>query len=145
MTGHVVVLKTRQNVLLGIRGIQGPPGAGGGGASGASGASAFAFGDATPEVVYTAPSSSPVTVTVATVVIDTPFNGTGAALTLGTSGTPAAVMDTPDIDCTQVGSYAAYPDLALAAGQTLLLYITPGAGASQGSGKVVIEAWEVAP
>lgn len=98
----------------------------------------FAFGDASPAVIYTA--TYDVEIVVTSLQIDTPFNGAGAALALGVTGSPNALMPPSYTDPSKAGVYEASPRIMLAAGQSIILTITPGSGASAGSGQIVVEA-----
>jgi hypothetical protein len=99
---------------------------------------AFAFGDASPLPILTVPNDC--TDILARLVIDTPFDGAGAQLKLGTSGNPEALLAAVHNDPTQAAGYEAAPDVSLSAGQQILLTITPGAGATQGAGRVIFDA-----
>lgn len=101
---------------------------------------AFAFGDASPAQIYVAPDNR--LAVRARVVIDTPFNGTGAALTLGTSAQPDSMLATTDSDPATAGGYEAGPDVDLATGDIVQLFITPGTGATQGAGRIIFDAYE---
>ncbi len=97
----------------------------------------FAFGDATPESVYI-PSEAGVVVT-ARIAVDVAFNGTGAALSIGSIGSPGLYLPASDVNPAVVASYESVPDLPVGAGDDIMLYITPGSGASTGSGRVIID------
>lgn len=141
--------QTLQSVA--VPGLQGPPGSNGApgptgpqGPQGASGAVAgrvvvpFAYGDATPQAIYTAPDAG--TSLTVRVVIDTPFNGVGAALSVGTTALPGALVPPAFVDPTTAATYEAAPDADLITGEAILLTITPGAGATQGAGRVIFDA-----
>lgn len=117
-------------------GLQGPPGAPGLDAAGNPPPIPFAFGDASPAPVYTA--ASPALVVSAAVHLRTPFDGAGAALELGVSGQPGLLMPAAYNDPRVPGEYENSPDVTLSAGQQVLLTITPGAGATQGAGVIIL-------
>lgn len=99
---------------------------------------AFSFGDASPAPIFTAPANC--TDVLARVVIDTPFDGAGASLKLGTSVAPEALMAAAQNNPAQVAGYEAAPDVALTSGEAIVLTITPGTGATQGAGRVIFDA-----
>lgn len=77
----------------------------------------------------------------AVVVIDTVFNGAGAGVQLGTAASPGGIFSTADIDVTVADYYQSLQIFQLAVTANLQLEITPGAGATQGSGRVLLEVW----
>ena len=96
----------------------------------------FAFGDATPTNVYIATEAG--NLAMVGVVIDTPFDGAGAALEVGDGITPDLYLSADDIDPAMAASYQAVPDVDVPAGSAVSLTITPGAGATAGAGRVII-------
>jgi hypothetical protein len=70
--------------------------------------------------------------------IRVPFDGIGAALTVGDAGDTDRLMAAADNDPTAVGSYTTTPAYAYGSDTGLTLGITPGAGASQGAGVLVL-------
>lgn len=116
----------------GPRGVPGPPGAGEGGIS-----LPFAFGDATPseigeyEGVFIATS----------IVITEPFNGAGAALSVGTMSDPELLMPADGNQPDVAGRHEANPSLRIPL-TSLYLFITPGIGATQGRGIIYLESVE---
>lgn len=94
----------------------------------------FAFGDATPsaigehEGVFIATS----------IVITEAFNGTGAALSIGSMGDHELLMPAAANVPGEVGRYEFNPSLRLSP-TALFLFITPGFGATQGRGVVYME------
>lgn len=98
----------------------------------------FAFGDATPSLIFTAPHD--LVVTRVRLTITAPFDGSGAALTIGTAGDPDLVQDASQNDPSTAGGYGIAPDLLLSEGDQLFLSITPGSGASAGAGFVSIDS-----
>lgn len=97
----------------------------------------FAFGDASPVTVYV-PGAGRTNI-LARLVIDTPFDGVGAALALGTSGSADSLLAAAHNDPTAAAGYEAAPDVALTSGEPVVLTITPGAGATQGSGRIIFD------
>ena len=116
-----------------VPGPPGPPGADGQPGADAAGQippHAFAWGDA-PQAVFTAGADG--VLTVCRLQMTTPVNGAGASLIVGTAAVPDAALP-----ASWNNPYTAYefentPDLALVAGEQVLLTITPGT-ASQGAG-----------
>lgn len=98
----------------------------------------FSYGDASPQSIYTAPQA--LTSILARVVIDTPFNGTGASLQLGTAGAPDVLMAASGNDPTTPACYDAAPNAQIASGTPIQLSIAPGAGATQGAGRVIFDS-----
>lgn len=111
----------------GPQGPRGEPGLSGGGTTPPI---EFAFGDA-PGAVYT-PSVDGM-LTVVRLQMTTAFNGSGAAIELGTLADPAAAFPANFNDPYSTQEFEVTPDLPLLAGQSLRLTITPGS-ASQGAG-----------
>jgi hypothetical protein len=97
----------------------------------------FAFGDATPSPIYI-PAETGV-LALLRVEIETPFDGTGAELTIGTESDPDAYVDASQVDPAVVASWEVCPDITVTSGSPIVLYITPGAGASTGTGRILIE------
>jgi hypothetical protein len=98
----------------------------------------FAFGDASPVPVYT--PSGACTDVLARLVIDTPFNGSGAALKVGTSGSPELLIPASANDPTHAAGYEAAPDVSLTSGEAIVLTIIPGTGATQGAGRLIFDS-----
>lgn len=126
-----VVVEERVNVVT--VGVQGPDGQ-----QGLPGTALppinFAFGDASPRVVYT-PAQNVLVMDVE-VIIDTAFNGASPSLSVSAS---AATLMPPSLnDLKSIGSYEASPNLRINAGTPFTVTITPGAGATQGAGQLVI-------
>lgn len=133
---HVVADRSVGGVVA--AGQQGPQGLMGlpGPAGGAAIEVAFSYGDATPVSAATALAGK--LVYGVQIHIRVPFNGTGAALTVGDAGDTARLMAAVDNDPTAVGSYTTTPAYAYGSDTGLTLSITPGAGASQGAGVLVL-------
>jgi len=97
----------------------------------------FAYGDA-PTVIYT-PAVDAV-MTLCRVIFDTPFDGAGASVQIGSNADhdllmPAA-LNAPDT----AAAFETAPDVMVPAGTDLLAFITPGAGASAGAGRIVLDS-----
>lgn len=120
-------------IEVAAQGPAGPPGASGAGSI----EIAFAFGDATPKVLLTAPANK--TVYGAGLHIHTAFNGTGAALSIGDAGDPARLMAATANAPDQVASYLTSPNHRYGVPTALILTITPGGGATQGAGIVSLQ------
>lgn len=100
----------------------------------------FAYGDASPSNIYVAPNDR--MAVMVRVVIDTPFDGAGAALKIGTAASPELLMPAASNDPSAASSYEFTPDEDLNAGDTIQLAITPGSGATQGGGRIILDAYE---
>lgn len=131
------------------RGRQGAPGAPGpAGQDGANGANGdgqypvaeFAFGDASPATIVIINPTSAVEVALVQLEIEEEFDGVGAALAVGIAGDPDLLMTTAQNDPSILAVFEASPRARLAAGAEVQLTITPGSGASQGRGKLIIQA-----
>jgi hypothetical protein len=96
---------------------------------------AFAYGDATPKAITTQAGL----IATATIVITTPFNGVGAALQLGDAVQPSRLLAPTQIDPTFAAEYEANAGHVYTLPTEILLTITPGAGATQGAGYVLLE------
>ena len=98
----------------------------------------FSYGDASPSVIYT-PSVNAV-MTLCRIDIDTAFNGAGAALAVGTAASPQLLMPADRNAPSMVAAFETTPDVTVLAGTDLRLTITPGGGASQGAGRIVLDS-----
>lgn len=123
---------SRVNILRPVAGAQGPLGN-----AFSPIVVGFSFGDASPVVLYTLPQAS--YVGNVTLDIQTPFNGVGAVLSVGVGGDLQALLPLGHNDPSQALQYETSPGVFLPGGTQLLLAITPGTGATQGSGAVVID------
>lgn len=97
----------------------------------------FAFGDASPVELYAPAEDSMLVLT--RLVIDTPFDGVGAALALGDDTTPDLYMTATENDPATAAGYQVCPDAVLTAGAGVFLTITPGTGAAAGAGRAIVE------
>lgn len=134
---HVLV-RDAEDTRVVFGGEQGP--AGPVGPPGPAGAASiefnFAFGDATPATVVTALAGK--LVYSVQVHIRVPFDGAGAALTVGDAGQADRLMKASENDVLTVGANTTAPAHAYAVDTPLSLSITPGAGATQGAGVLVL-------
>lgn len=134
---HVVVREVESTHVV-FGGEQGPQGPAGlpGPAGAASIEFNFAFGDATPATVVTALANK--LIYSVQLHIRVPFNGVGAALTVGDAAQPDRLMKAAENDVLTAGTNTTAPAHAYAVNTPLLLNITPGAGASQGAGVLIL-------
>lgn len=116
------------------RGLQGPRGPAGSSAGSVPPIS-FAYGDAAG-IVYTAPSNG--VFTVCRIDINTVFNGASPRIHVGIVGSIDALISYTQIDPTFVAKYEAAPDLFVTMGASVWLQIEPGAGATSGSGELLL-------
>lgn len=132
---HVVdEVKDIQVVTIGEAGPRGATGAAGPPGSGAQ--ANFAYGDATPAPLVTATAGK--VVYSVEVVITEPFDGVGAAITVGDAGQVDRLMSVDENAVTSIGSNTTAPAYSYGADTPITLSITPGAGASQGRGIVIV-------
>lgn len=97
----------------------------------------FAFGDATPLIIYTAPENQ--LIKQVTLIVLTAFNGAGAAVSIGTTSDPALLMATAESNLAVTGSFETSPNETISSGTPIKVFITPGAGATVGQCGVLIE------
>ncbi len=97
----------------------------------------FAYNEASPATIYVVPALS--LVSAVRIGVRTAFNGTGAALSVGIPGQPTLLMLTSDNDPTIAADYNTSADVELPGGTPIQLYTTPGFGATQGAGVVLID------
>jgi hypothetical protein len=117
---------------MGLRGLRGPPGVN---ASGAVAPIDFTYGDAS-SAIYTPGQAG--TITLARVDVQTSFDGAGAQLKLGTVASPESILAAAQNDPSTVGEFENTPDVHLSSTDSVFLTIVPGAGATQGSGSVLL-------
>ncbi|WP_313033415.1 hypothetical protein [Stenotrophomonas acidaminiphila] len=134
---------TRAVAVVG-KGAQGPEGpAGPVGPVGPAGSGSmppidFAFGDASPAVVLLV--QEPLEVLSVSLQVEEAFDGTGAAVALGTTADPDLLLP-PAFNAPGVlGVYETAPRAELPAGTEMILTIAPGVGATAGRGQLVITA-----
>lgn len=97
----------------------------------------FSFGDATPLTLFTARADK--LIQQISVFINEPFDGLGPMLTIGDTDNPSSLMTAVENNPAEEAVYRVTPNLSYEADTQVLLFITPGPGASQGSGLVVVE------
>ncbi len=132
---RVEVVTAEKQGPAGPTGPQGPMGPAG--SPGATYSADFAWGDATPIVVMSVPLNY--LIVAASVVIENEFDGAGAAITIGLTSDADVLMPAdgnyPDTE----GRYEHNPGVRATDG-LIYLTIVPGAGATQGSGTIYVEA-----
>lgn len=134
-TTDVVVIVEDNTTVIETAAEQGPPGPAG--PAGAGGIElAFAWGDASPRTVAVATGGK--LVYGVQLHIDTAFDGAGAALTVGDAGDPDRLMSASQNDPAAEGTYTSAPVHRYGSDTTVLLTITPGAGASAGAGLLTL-------
>lgn len=138
-SGQTVVVPSSKKVHVVTVGKVGPSGPVG--PQGAAGSPRievpFSFGDATPlQLVEVAAGKL---IERITLFVDIAFDGIGPSLTIGDNGDPDALMTSTENDPREEAAYQVTPNLRYETDTDILLFITPGLGASQGSGLVVIE------
>ena len=132
-----VSVTPRAPIIVSIdRGATGPQGPAGPSGSGPA-PIAFSYGDASPRAIYT-PASN-ITVYAVYIVIDTPFDGAGAALSV-TAGATTLMASSSNAPANG-GDYEAAPAALITAGTNIVLTIVPGSGASQGAGRIIFETF----
>ncbi|NBC34077.1 MAG: hypothetical protein GVY13_15495 [Alphaproteobacteria bacterium] len=96
----------------------------------------FAWGDASPKPLLTVPAGT--RVLTVRLIVDSAFDGAGAALAVGDAGEPDRLLAAAENDPSTPGIYAAHPAALYGAETALALTITSGAGTSQGAGAVIV-------
>lgn len=127
-------------IVAGAAGMPGPPGPTG--ATGPAGPStqgippiAYSYGDA-GGAIFTPTQSG--TITLVRLTVSIAFNGVSPQIILGTLALPSAVIAANENDPTNLGEYETTPDLHINALESVRIVITPGAGATQGSGTILL-------
>jgi len=141
LSGQQITIE-KKDVQVVVRGIQGPSGPQGlQGIPGSAGTPRieipFSFGDATPANLFMAVTGK--LIERITLFIETAFDGETPSLTIGDEDDSALLMDSFENDPKEEAAYQVTPNLAYETDTQVLLFITPGLGASQGSGLVVVE------
>lgn len=119
-------------IILQDAGIQGPPGP----SSSPDVVSSFAYGDATPALLASLAAGS--FLATSRVVIETPLNGAGATVSVGTLANPGLLVPSSGVMPGEAGVYDTASSLTVTAPTDIYLFISPGAGASAGAGTVFI-------
>lgn len=96
---------------------------------------AYAFGDASPRLLHSVDDDS-VLVSVQ-LIVDVPFDGLGATMRVLTQGGDV-LLDSDQVAANFAATYESTPAKLLTVGTGIYLEITPGAGATAGSGYVVL-------
>lgn len=97
----------------------------------------FSYGDASPVLgvlMLTGQRLYSVRLTV-----DVAFNGAGPSLSVGTLASPNLFADSAVIDPTAVAVFEFSPQTLFLVDTSVYLFITPGAGATAGSGSVILQ------
>jgi hypothetical protein len=97
----------------------------------------FSFGDATPAELFIAEAGK--LVQRITLFIETAFDGSNPVLTVGDVDESERLMAAFENNPSEAAAYQVTPNLRYVSDTQVLLFITPGLGASQGSGLVVVE------
>lgn len=133
----IVVVEIDSSIVVsaGEAGPRGEPGAAGLPSSGLPPIN-FSYGDASPSLLYTL--TEDMLLDGVQLILSTVFDGVGASLSVGTLGSPGLYLSASYNDPYAVATYETSPDVIIASGTAIYLTIVPGAGASTGSGKVVL-------
>ena len=129
------IVTTGQQGIQGVRGNIGPIGPS---AAGLIPPIDFAYGDASPATVLTLGVDSEIVAV--SLQVEEAFNGTGASVSFGVAGDPESLFPAAFVDLSSTGIFQFSPRVEYAAGTQLLLTITPGSGASQGRGQIIVSA-----
>lgn len=97
----------------------------------------FTYADVSPALIYTIPSLT--LVKGVELTIRTGFNGSGPTISVGTAGQPERLLAIADNLPATPGTYAVPVDFDLPAGTAVNLYVSPGFGATQGDGVVLLD------
>lgn len=97
----------------------------------------FDYGDATPKTLFTVPANK--LIQRVAIVIFTAFDGASPALTVGDAGDTDRLMTASQVDPSAAGTYEVSPGYKYGSDTAVTLSITPGSGATAGSGLVVID------
>jgi hypothetical protein len=134
---NVQVDANAPRLTVGGMGAQGPRGEQGFTGASDSGVPpvAFGYGDASgtiwsPDVAGT--------LVLARIVFSTAYDGSGAAVAIGTLAEPNSILAATDNDPATAGEYEVTADKHLGAGEAVRLTNTPGIGASQGAGLIYL-------
>ena len=117
-------------VIAGTPGVAGP--------AGAAFVHSFAFGDATPDELTTITAGR--TISSVRIAIDEVFDGVAATISVGSLAVSELLFPRENVNPAEIGIYETSLELALTASLAVNLFITPGAGATTGRGRVLIFA-----
>lgn len=149
-TGQAAVVVTQNRSTVGVSqasvrvveatspGVQGPAGAAGASGAGLLSPINFAYGDASPAAVLTLGTDSEIAAV--SLQVEEAFNGTGASVSFGVAGDPESLFPAAFVALSSTGIFQFSPRVEYAAGTQLILTITPGSGASQGRGQIIVSA-----
>lgn len=126
----VEILEVGEPGLTGATGAQGPAGT-------PRIEVPFSFGDASPAQLFMAVAGKLIERVV--IFIEIAFDGESPSLTIGDEDDPARLMSSVENNPSEEAAYQVTPNLSYETDTQVLLFITPGLGASQGSGLVVVE------
>lgn len=98
---------------------------------------AFAYNQVSP-VIYPITIPAGKLVLECQLLVETPLDGEGSSLSIGTLTNPEALMARAQCDPAQLGNYLTSPGLRFATEQTAGLFIIPGIDASQGAGRFLL-------
>jgi hypothetical protein len=127
----------RVGSAMGAQGPAGEQGPAGVSAAGAVAPITFAYGDATPATIFTAPAAG--LLTRVRLLITEPFNGDMPQIRIGVNVNPDSVMPAAGNDPVNGGEFGRTPDLDLAEGDIVVLRISPGFGSSTGAGTILLQ------
>jgi hypothetical protein len=138
ISANNTTIALKEQIVAAVRGLgqQGPKGDPGISGGGSVPPVSIAVGDAA-HVVFEAPEDG--VVTNVRLRVTEAFDGTGAQVAIGTIGDADAVMAAADSDVSTAAEYETTPDFAMTEGQTLLVTITPGSGATQGAAQLLFQ------
>lgn len=111
---------------------QGPAGPGGGALTTIN----FSFGDAARVIALSLMGRI---VSAVNINVATPFNGVGASLSIGTLTAPNLLVAPTQLDLSVATEFEIKPNVKFQSPTDIYLTITPGAGATQGAGWLVLE------
>lgn len=98
----------------------------------------FSFGDASPATIWTTPHTLHVVLT--RVVVLTPFNGAGASVKVGTVANDQLLFEPGAAELSQAAAWEFNSDAQLLSAESIKVTITPGSGASAGTGRIIIDS-----
>lgn len=97
---------------------------------------AFSYGDVSPELIGIVPANK--LIYSVELIIDTAFNGVGAALSVGDSSNASSMMPTNLNDPTTAGTYSSTPSFLYTSATNVYITIASGSGGTAGNGYVSI-------
>jgi len=128
-------IETVEIAMQGPPGIQGIPGGPAGAATAIEG-ERFAYNEVSPILYLSVPANK--LVLECRVIIETPFNGVGATLSIGDSANPESLLSITQNNPFEVGGYYTTPLKSYLVDTELQLFMNPGTDPSQGSGRFFI-------